>query len=161
MNTNEAIITIFALTILSVLNLQFYQSSNSSFDTTSENQAILIANGYGQSMIGEITLRHFDEVTKTSDLTSPDSLTATLYFGPDVGESSYTQYDDIDDFNEYTRSDTLHGMGEFQLLVDVSYVSDSDISTSTYSMTFLKRITVNVTNEFMRNRLKLEYVVTY
>ena len=78
-----------------------------------------------------------------------------------MGEYTKNQFDDIDDFNNYTEADSADRIGVFRLSVGVNYVSESNINSSTYTQTFLKKITVYVDNEFLSNTLILDYVVGY
>lgn len=161
MNTNETLFTIMTLVFLAMLNVTFFNSSGESYNTASDNQAIISGINFGESLIQDIILRSFDEKVVNNSVTDSDSLTSTVDFGPDLGEVNWTQFDDVDDFNGYTRVDSTEGMGQFQLSVAINYVSESNINNSSYSRTFLKKITINVNNEFLKNSLVLDYVVGY
>lgn len=161
MSTNETLFTILSLIFFSMLNVTFYNSSNNTYDTASDNQAIINGVSFGQSLIEDITLRSFDENTINNNLSDVDSLTNTMNFGPDPGEYYVSQFDDIDDFNNYTKIDSIDGIGTFSLSVGVNYISETNLSQNSYSKTFLKKITVYVENEFLKNSIILDYIVGY
>lgn len=161
MNTNETLYTILSLTFLTFLVIRFFNISSNSFDTTSNSQAILSAVGLGQSLIEEITLRKFDERTVNNEVDSTNNLTNTQNLGPDLYEIALNDYNDIDDFNGYTKIDSLAGMGEFRSTARIYYVAESNINDSTHSPSFLKKITVVTTNQFLPGSVKLEYIVNY
>jgi hypothetical protein len=161
MSTNETLFTIFSLAFLTFLIIRFYGTASLSFDTASNSQAIISATGYAQSLVEEISLRKFDENTVSADIDTTASLTNSSTLGPDAGEYSVSQYDDIDDFKNYTRVDSSNGMGTFTSKVNVFYVSQSNLTDSTTTKSFLKKISVVTTNKFLFGSVKLEYIVNY
>ena len=161
MSRNETIFTIFSLALLTVLILRFFNISNSSYDTSAKSQEILSAAGYGQSLIEEINLRKFDEQTITNQVNDVNSLTVFAQFGPDAGETSLSQYDDIDDFKGYTKIDTLAGVGVFTSRANIYYVPESDINITATPRSFLKKIVVYSKKQSASDSLKLEYIVNY
>ena len=61
----------------------------------------------------------------------------------------YPNFDDVDDFNNYTRSDTIPKMGIFNISVSVSYMNDNFVETT--SKTYNKNVTVQVTSPSLIN----------
>ena len=161
MSTNETLFTIFSLAFLTFLIVRFYSTASLSFDTASNSQAIISATGYAQSLVEEISLRKFDEQTVSTEVDTSASLTNASSLGTDAGEYSVNQFDDIDDFKYYTRVDSSNGMGVFTTKVNVYYVSQSNLTDSTTTKSFLKKISVVTTNKFLFGSVKLEYVVNY
>jgi MSHA pilin protein MshD len=117
--------------------------------------------GIGQSMLEEILTKSFDENTITSSVNHSDSLTSVGSLGKDAGENSSLKYDDVDDYKNFTRSDTLENLGVFTTTVSCCYVNEANTDLKSYSQTFLKRIDVSVTGENLKAPLIFNYIVSY
>ena len=159
MNTGQQIITVGALFLLSLLVLMVYRTTGTRSTSNYENEAILTGTSIGQSMLEEITSKAFDENTISSSAKTPSDLSAVL--GPDIGESTVSQFDDVDDFKNYTTSDSLERMGRYDIKVDVYYVEKMHPDVRSYVRTFTKRIDVKLTNRNIPDTLQLNYVVAY
>jgi hypothetical protein len=81
--------------------------------------------------------------------------------GKDGGESVSTQFDDIDDYNNHTRTDTLNRMGTFNTKVLVYYIDKSNPETKSLTRTFTKRIDVNITNFSLPDTLTFSHIIGY
>jgi hypothetical protein len=125
------------------------------------NEAILTATALAQGMIDEISTRAYDEKTKTSGVTVADSLTTSGSLGPDSGESSVSLFDDIDDFNNYTKTSGLQRLGNFVFKVNVYYVQNLLPDTKILTRSFSKRIDVAVYNQYLPDTLKLKTIISY
>ncbi len=106
-----------------------------------------------RSIFGEIRLKKYDQLAPdTTTVVNPASFTLPATLGPEMGElftlpdtgvfKSASMYNDIDDYNGYTRivvtptaSDTVS--------VQVSYVDSINFNTSA-TRTYLKKIAVTV-----------------
>lgn len=159
MNTGQQIIAIGAIFLLSLLALTVYRSTGNRTTSNYENEAILTGTSIGQSMLEEITSKSFDENTISSPAKNTSDLSSVL--GPETGENNVNQYDDIDDYLNYTTSDSLERMGKFNIKVSVYYVEKMNPEVKSIVRTFSKRIDVMVTNKNLPDTLKLNYVVAY
>lgn len=161
MNTGQTLMVIGGIFLLTLFILTVYQTSTARLTITYLNEATITATGIAQSMIDEIQMKAFDEKTTTSGVSSTDSLTAVGSLGPETGETLSTLFDDVDDYNNYTRSDSLSRMGRFNTKVQVYYVQKMTPETKSLSKTFTKRIDVFVTNFSLTDTLKLYHIVSY
>ena len=157
----QQFLVIGGILILSYLSLTFFKSNSTQSDSNYNNEVIIMGTGIGQSMLEEILTKSFDENTTTSSVNNSDSLTSVSNLGKDAGENSSSKYDDVDDYNNYTRSDTLENLGVFTTTVSCSYVNEANTDLTSYSRTFLKRIDVSVTGENLKIPLKFNYIVSY
>lgn len=159
--SNQMLLAIGALFILTLLILLFYQTSIEQTSVSVENEAILAGTGIAQSLIAEIQKRSFDEytVTKTTYLT--DSLSVSGALGPDSGEVFITQFDDIDDFNNYSVTDVSTRLGNYHLSVEVDYVVSLTPNTTTINRTFNKRVTVSIISTYLPDTLKFYHIIGY
>jgi len=110
-----------------------------------------------RSLFGEMRVKYFDHlapgdsiVTKPSDFTYPPlgpeifAVPSEVITLPDTGTfRSASSYNDIDDYNNYTRIVNTANASGYRVSVAVSYVRESDYTPSTVQ-TFLKKITVTV-----------------
>lgn len=108
----------------------------------------IIATSLGTSMMEQSTALAFDEATVDTNIISTADLTAAVDFGPD-GSETFATFDDIDDFHNYVRYDTLQSV-PYKAKTTVEYVSvTSTTMTATTTKQFNKRITVAVTSPYM------------
>lgn len=164
MFSGQTLLVIGGLVLLTFAMLTFYTSEGNTTTMTIFNEALITATGIGQTVIEEMALKAFDENTIDQIVDSPDSLTLPLDLGPDstpVDEITIDLYDDIDDFNGYTRTDSLARLGRFNVKVSVSYVKYEQPDSVVYSRTFYKQAEVTVTNDFMVDTLTLNYTASY
>ena len=159
--SNQMLLAIAGLFLLSIVTLTFNRSVSGQQTTMINNEAILTATALAQGMIDEISTRAFDEKTRSAGVTSSDSLTTNGSLGPDTGESTVSQFDDIDDFNNYTKTSNLFRLGNFDFAVKVYYVQNMYPDTKIYTRSFSKRIDVAVYNSYLPDTLKLKTIISY
>lgn len=154
-----------ALTMIMIVNALSNMNNADVQILTAE--AYKTASDLGQSLMAEILTKKFDEVF------NPDT-SSTVYQGPttypngfstnlrtEAGEAiprpdvapynSLTKYDDVDDYNGYSRTtETINGLGAFRDSVIVYYVTmGSSTTPPVYSSTktWFKKIDVWVTSD--------------
>jgi|TARA_B100000809_G_C15119300_1_gene523671 MSHA pilin protein MshD len=148
----ELIAGIVVLTIsLSIVSTLIAPAEEKSADNVLQIKASKLA----QSLMSDISSRAFDDNSDMSggrircgepaDGTNP--CTATVDFGPDVGEPNRNFYDDVDDFHDFTEqvnsTDDRIDDGYSQFIINVSVIyagADLDLAND-----LAKRITVTVT----------------
>lgn len=161
MGLSQLILIAGSLVLLGVISLTIYNSFNSKTDSDLYNEAYITASGIGQSVFDQILTKSFDQNTVTTPVTSTSSLTAVASLGPDTGESSVLLFNDVDDYKNYTRVDTMSVLGIFNTRVDVNYVSKMNPDQISAIPTFTKRIDIFVTNSYLKDTLKLKYATAY
>lgn len=147
--------------LLTILIMNFYASNTGQLEIAINNEAIFTATGIGQAVIDNIQTRAFDENTVNSSVSNVDSLTFSNNLGADAGEYSPTSFDDVDDFKNYSTTDASTRLGTYNILVDVNYVTTANPTTVTSSRTFLKKIDVFVTADYLPDTLKLYHLIAY
>ena len=161
MNSGQMLLVLFGMIIFGMLSLNVYKSSSSREDTLRTNEAFLNATGLAQSMINEIESKAFDQNTVHKAATSADSLTSPDLLGSDAGETSATQFNDIDDYNNYITTDSLSRLGVYTVGVKVYYIQNMSPDVKSNVQTFSKQVDVSVTNFCLPDTLKLSRVITY
>jgi hypothetical protein len=157
MNTGQTMLTIMALTLLSVITLSYYRSMGQTGVTLSNSNTGFTATTVATSFLERIEGYRFDEYPLTSSapplpdstrFTMPADLGCTTTAETDSGEvlGDYTTYDDIDDFNGNVLTYNTDWNNEvYQIKIRVYYVNPwTDAYTEVAVRTFLKRIDVNV-----------------
>jgi hypothetical protein len=139
-----------------------------------ESQFVMAAESIGQSIINEAKVKSFDEKTVASRIFSPSNLTPVASLGPDAGEvfskpdtisnntyKSAKIYDDIDDYNGYTRIVNTTNVNGYLATVTVTYASPTYPDSASAVPTFCKKMTVTVTNTYISIPIILSYSFTY
>jgi len=129
------------------INNTFLQTNTTLYTTKFEVLGYSVA----QSMIQEIERLDFDQNTVSAAISDSTKLSATL--GPDAGETTFTTFNDIDDYDGYTRTDTIPAKNGvvFNIKCIVDYVGANTPDVISLTPTWQKRITVYVTSPYMLN----------
>lgn len=144
----ELIVGIVVLTIsLAIVSTLIAPAEEKSADNVLQIKASELA----QSLMNDISSRAFDH---NSDMTGglvrcgeTDAPVCSATLGPEAGETSRSQFNDVDDFNNFSEKinstdDGIHsGYNEFSIHVGVVYAG-TDLGLSN---NLAKRITVTVT----------------
>ena len=159
--SNQMLLATGALFILTLLILLFYQTSIEQTSVSVENEAIVAGSGIAQALIVEIQKRSYDENTVTKYVDNINLLTSSGNLGRDSGEVFITQFDDIDDFDDYSTTDASTRLGDYDLSVGVDYVQNFAPNTITVNRTFNKRITVRIASTYLPDTLKFYHLKGY
>ena len=144
--------------LLSLLTLSVNRAIINNMEETYQSESIIAATTLAQSLMQEVSLKAFDEKTISGPVDSTGGLTSVVALGRD-GEI-YPFFDDIDDYKNYTRSDTIAN-GWFRSAVDIQYVDPTTLNSSGVA-TFYKKISVTVIDPLKMNRpITLTNVISY
>lgn len=152
MGLGQTLLTIMALMLMGRLILSVNTTTLDAGFTKDMAEYRITATSLGTSLLEYANGLAFDEATVDTFLlpTQISSLTSAANFGPDAGETGITTFDDIDDYHNFVRIDTIPNSGIFKSWGEVNYL---DISGNTLSVTtskrFTKQITVYVTSDFL------------
>jgi len=120
-------------------------------------QAAALADG----MLASVATKAYDEATVSAFLTGGlNGLTSAAMLGAEAGEN-YPDFDDIDDFNGLSLSDTSANGLPFTINVTVAYVSPVDWDQVLDSPSYQKRVTVTVISPFVPQPLTLSRIFCY
>lgn len=147
MNTGQMMIGIFALGLVSFTILNFNKGSISTQDALIYNKEFIVATTIAQSMLDEINGKAYDEViVNGTSILSSNNFSANLQADP---SENYPNFDDIDDYNNFTRTDEIPEMGTFNIMVEVNYMTDDFVPTSV--RTYNKNVIVKITSPTLVN----------
>lgn len=161
MGSSQLILVLGGIVLLSILSMNYYNANRTKQNADYYNQALITGTGIAQSLLDEIMSRAFDEKTRTKAQTTTDSLTISGSLGPDSGEGNVNAYDDVDDYKNYTRQDTLGILGMFRSSVNVYYISTFSPNSPTTTRTFSKRVDIKVTNAWISDTIKVNHIISY
>lgn len=158
----------------------------------SQNEYYIAGISLAQSIIDEGKTKAFDQktvsagVSSRSSLTSPDSLgrdgvseqavpttdtltAASPYSSTNKGFLSSIKFNDIDDYNLYSRIVNTQRAEGYKLKVTVGYTSETSPDSTSGTRTYAKKMIVKVTSPYFpkssssgsQDTLTLSYVYTY
>ena len=151
--------SIGAMMLLSILVLRVNNTFQNTSSVLLNSKLGLLATSIATSQIEEISRLAFDESTVGNSVSSVSSLTAPGLLGPETGEV-YPNFDDIDDFNGYTRTDSSM-TAIFNISCSVQYVSSASPDVISSTPTWNKKITIYVSSPSMRDTIKMSTVYSY
>lgn len=139
----QILLVLGSMILLSLLTISVNNLIINHTIETYESESIIAKTSLAQAMCQEISLKEFDEKTIGTTIDSTTYLTTKAQLGKDAGETFVSTFDDIDDFKNYVRTDTLFN-GIFTSTVAVYYVTPANLTTASAVQTFFKRIDVTV-----------------
>lgn len=171
MNSGYTLLAIGALVLMMIAvinaNRLIVSADAQSVDSEQYSQAVALA----EALFGEIRAKKFDHAARDTVLTPPSF---TLPLGPEVGTErdsctvpdttdyrSAQWYNDIDDYNGYSRIVRIPGIADYRLDVQVFYVSESNFATQSLTQTYLKKVVVTAENQSNLSRMTFSSIQAY
>jgi hypothetical protein len=153
MNTGQSLLSIGALFLLSLISLRYNSSVLQNTTVETENKVYLTAFSLADDLIEEIKQKAFDERTIDFQAIAVDQLTLPL--GVESGEA-WPNFDDIDDYQNYSKPVSLPHVEDYTVTCQVSYVSSTgqDILDRSY----FKKVTIKVTSKYLSSPLYLKFI---
>ena len=159
MSNSQSMLSLGALLLLSLISLRFNSSALENTTIETENKVYLTAFSLADDLIEEIKQKAFDAATVDFPTTNPSDLTPPSGLGHGSGEV-YPNYNDIDDFNGFTKTISAPHAENYSVSSEVYYVSESDPNTKVMTQTFYKKVEVTVSSPYMRNPINLSFIFT-
>ena len=143
MASSETLLTIGALVLLSIFTLSLNSHMVQDHTAIYQSEQFIEAMGAAQRFIEEAEALKFDENKSASAIAS---FTSSTSFGPDSNES-YGSFDDVDDYDGFTISDSLTNSIPFNVSISVYYVDPNNSFNATSSNTYFKEMSVTISSE--------------
>ena len=143
------------------LVLTFNRTSTSQALVVYENESFIYGESLSQGLIEEIQTRAFDENTVSGTVDSPEDLSPANSMGHEGGEDSMNQFDDIDDFNNYSYTDSLSAHGNFVVNVSVYYINTYLPDVISNLPTFSKRVDISMDNPYLESTVRISKIFSY
>jgi len=159
MSSVHSFLSLGALLLISLISLRFNSAvlENSTIET--ENKVYLTAFSLANDLIEEIKMKAFDAATVKFPTTDPSVLTSPYSLGH-ADYEEYPNFNDIDDFNGYSRTVTAPHAENYNVSCVVYYVSEYNPDYKVMTQTFYKRADVTVTSPYMKNNILLSFIFT-
>jgi len=161
MNGSQMMLSIGAMIFLSMLIINVHSSTIDKMIILYSNEAVIEATGIAQAVFEEIQTKAFDENTVSDAAKERNLLTPLGSLGKDSSEVVYTDFDDIDDYNGLSITDTANVMGQFNLAVWVYYVDETSPYDSSGIRTYIKRVDISISNESLPTTLSFKKLISY
>ena len=175
MNLGQLLLVVGALALLASLQLGINSSVIRASMTTYDGEATVEAISIGQAMIDEIQTQAYDSITVFQFVSNPANFTPIARLGPDIDSEkvayvpkpdtlpykSQLKYNDVDDYNGYSRIVKSPYLGAFTINDTVYYASEADQTTKSNTPTWYKKIVVKVTHPNLLYPVILKSLVVY
>lgn len=149
----QTIFAIGALILLSTVVLSINSTIVNQQGWSVGTEAIITGTAIGQALIEEITVKRFDDDWPAKWFCDDSSrFVSSSSLGPDtdslgVKEVADTSFNDIDDYNNFSKTVNTERLGNFNLKCNVYYVDNNFAKTNNQS--FYKQIDVIVNNQYI------------
>ncbi len=148
MNTGQIMLGIAALGMLTFVILNSNKTSLSTLDSITYNKGLIAANSLALSLFNEISSKAYDENTITGT-----TIVSANDFSPNLQAESgetYPNFDDVDDYNNYSRTEIIPQIGKFNIRVKVEYIRDNLVKTT--ARTYNKNVTIIIRGDSFNNQ---------
>jgi hypothetical protein len=160
MNSNvQSMLSLGALMIFSLISLRFDSAVLQNTEVEVENKVYLTAFSLADDLLEEIKQRAFDEKTVVFKAITPSALTPSASLGKESGES-WPNFNDIDDYNNYSKPVSLPHAENYTITSQISYVQANNQDLVSYTPTYFKRVEIFVNSPYLSHQLKLSYIFT-
>jgi hypothetical protein len=153
MNTGQSLLTLGAIMLLAFISLNFNSAILQNTTVETENKVYLTAFSLGDDLIEEIKQKAFDE--KTIDFQAINQIQLTYPPGPESGEV-WPYFDDMDDYNNYTKPVSLPHVEDYEVTCQVNYVNAAGQSLTTPS--YFKKVSIKVDSKYLRSPLYMSFI---
>ena len=160
MSNIQSMLAIGSLFLLSLVSLNFNSALLHSNTAELENKVYLTAFSLADDVIEEIKQKAFDEKTVVFPTVNPLTLTPSQSLGAESGEI-YPYYNDIDDYNNYSRDADAPHSEKYHISTKVYYVSETNPDLKSSTQTFYKKVDVTVSSPYLNNNVILTFVFTH
>lgn len=158
MNTGQMILVIGAMMLLAAIVLRVNTNNVNNENIRDQAQYGVLATSIATSIIEEAQSKAFDQNTDTNSVSLLTQLSSAL--GPENGETEQN-FNDFDDYNGLTKSDSTMPSAIFDIKCQVVYVDPSNIEGSTSSRTWHKKINVTISSPFLPDTFKTSSIFSY
>lgn len=155
----QSLLSIGAIWLFALVSINFNTSVVHNISIEVENKVYLTAFSLADDMIEEIKQKAFDKYTVGVENLAVVSAFSLEPIGS-LGQESDGLYNDIDDYNNYSKEIPTEYFGKFTVTVTVSYADSSNLDVDLGSQSFYKRVVVTVDskNNYLTSPVKLSFI---
>ena len=147
MGKGDLILVIGGLVILSLFTASINSSITYNQITLVESESVANGLSLAQKFIEEAEALRFDE---NKSATIPSSFTSPARLGAD-GNESYPNFDDIDDFNNFSYRENKAGNVAYNVSIQVFYATPANPDKIYTTKTYFKRMVVSISSPYFKN----------
>ncbi|MGA9116782.1 MAG: hypothetical protein WB626_08410 [Bacteroidota bacterium] len=169
------LLTVMTLALFIGLVISTTELLTSNTVSAQQNEFIVTSISLAQSVIDEAKTKAFDNKTRVTGVTVPDSLTAPGSLGRDgsgeavpavdtltsQGYRSALVFNDVDDYKGYQRRVATRRAGNYNITATVAYGSSARPDSTVSVRTFCKLMRVTVTSPHTASPVTLQYPFIY
>ena len=159
MSNIQSMLAVGSLFLLSMTSMNFNSALLHSNTAELENKVYLTAFSLADDLIEEIKQKAFDEKTLIFPTVNPLTLTPSGSLGTE-GEI-YPYFNDIDDYNNFSRDADAPHTENYHISAKVYYVSETNQDAKSTIQTFYKRVDVTVSSPYLNNNVILTFIFTH
>ncbi len=159
MSNIQSMLALGALMMFGLISLRFDSSVLQNLEVEVENKVYLTAFSLADDLLEEMKQRAFDNQTVTFQSISTEALTPAQNLGYESGEV-WPNFNDIDDYNGYSKPVSLPHAENYTVVSYVSYVQEDDQDLVSTTQTYYKKVEIFVNSPYLRHELKLSYIFT-
>lgn len=161
MGRSEMLLLLAAIAIFGryTLTINRTRYNNEFWIIQCENQTMAVS--LSEKIMEEAAGKAFDENTVSASLSGGLSgLTIPAQLGSEIGEN-YPSFNDIDDYHNLSTTYLANNGIQYLITATVGYVDENDIDTFQSNSTYLKRMNVTVTSDFLIKPVILSRIYSY
>lgn len=153
--------TLLAMMMLTTISTRVNENILRSDEISSNSKYAITAISLITSVMEDANRVAYDEVSSQGAVNVVSSLTNPNRLGLDAGETTFRDFDDVDDFNGFTFRDTTMQTAEFDGWCKVEYVNENNLRLGVNTQTWHKKLTVYVTSGLMQDTMHLSTIYSY
>ena len=161
MSNIQSILAIGSIFLLAMVSLSFNSALLQSNTVELENKVYLTAFSLADDLIEEIKQKAYDEKTIDFPTFNRTALTPSSNFGTTADGETYPYFDDMDDYDGYSRDADAPHAEAYHISAKVYYVLEDDAKTKSTTQTFHKRVDVTVSSPYINNNVTLTFIFTH
>lgn len=169
MGYRELFLVLASVVLLTMLMTQINSNTVEGREALQELELEHTAAALAQQFIEEAKSKIFDAQIGMIDATDPNNFTPWNNLGAG-GWESYPNFNDVDDYHNLSRTvyidgesfepDSTNGI-PFNVSIAVQYVSEANPDSAVSDETFLKRMTVTVSSDYIPSSIVAKHVFSY
>ena len=161
MARTEILLTIAGIVILGTLTLIFRDILLDSDKHETEGEYQIMAIKLLDKFIDQVALKSFDEASVNGIPNGiPGSFTSPSNLGPEANEI-YPNFDDVDDYHNFSIIDTTSTGMYYTIKVDIGYVTIDDTKNFSSSQSNMKRMNVTLISTSIPDEMHLSRIFSY
>lgn len=156
MNTSQLILLFASLVILSTVIILTNRASVETQDERITARNLYHSLNEAKNLFEEIKSKMFDEKLISMTSINRDSLTPASMLGPE--NEIYPQFDDLDDYNDFSKEIKLENGQKNFLKVKVNYVNENNPDFLSSTRTFFKLVTIRCFDQSEKLKFELKQI---